>query len=284
MKKNWFFETDNVVSDLRVGYRIKRKIFSKKTEFQQIDICQTDKFGKILFLDGLTQASERDEFIYHEMMTQVALMIHGSAKKILIIGGGDGGILREVLKHKIEEAYLVEIDNEVIEASQKYLSTISKNSFNDKRVKVYIENGFNFVKQYANYFDVILVDSSDPIGPAKELFSSQFYKNVFKALKKDGIAVFQSGLTILQKKELKSVYEKNKKIFPIVKVYYASVPTYLVGDLGLILASKKIDPTRISKKTLDKNYKKLNLGTKYYNPEIHFAAFVLPNYLKDALR
>lgn len=284
MKGSWYFESASIAPNWKAGYKIKRKIFSKKTPFQKIDVCQTEEFGNILFLDGLTQIVERDEFIYHEMIVHIPLMSHRKPEKILIIGGGDGGALREVLKHRVKEVHLVEIDQAVIEASKKYLPAISGKSFEDRRVNLHIEDGLNFVKQYDNYFDVIIVDSSDPIGPARKLFSSQSYKNVFKALEESGIAVFQSGLTIIQKKEVKNVYQKSKKIFPIAKIYYVSIPTYLSGDLSFVIGSKKTDPTKTSLKKLTDKYRKLKLETKYYNPKIHFAAFVLPNYMKNILK
>lgn len=281
--KFWYFESSNLYSDLTLGYKIKKKLFSKKSPFQKIDICQTDRFGKMLFLDGITQTTEKDEFIYHEMIVHVPLLCHPNPKKVCIIGGGDGGALREVLRHPVKEAHLVEIDKEVIKVSKKFLPTINQGFFKNQRAKIHIKDGIKFIKNSPNEFDALIIDSSDPIDPAKGLFSLKFYQDVFQALKKDGIFVAQSGSSFLQQKELKKNFLNAQKVFPDTQVYLADIPTYYGGFYGFVLGSKKVNLGKIKPEQIKKKCQKLKLKTKYYDPQIHFTSFILPNYLKKYL-
>jgi spermidine synthase len=283
MKKSWYFESLDLYPDLSLGYQIKKKLFVKKTPFQKIEICQTDKFGKILFLDGITQTTEKDEFIYHEMIVHVPLLLHPCPEKVLIIGGGDGGTLREVLKYPVREAHLVEIDKEVIKASERFLTKINQGSFQKRRARIHIGDGVKFVKEHNNEFDVIIVDSSDPIGPAKKLFSLAFYQDAYQALKVNGIFVAQSGSAFLQTNELKNNWQNAKKVFPSTSAYFADIPTYTGGLYGFVIGSKKINLEKIDFRQIERKYQAMKLKTKYYNPQIHFASFVLPNYIKKIL-
>ena len=284
MKKSWYFESFDLYPDLALGFQIKKKLLTKKTPFQKIEICQTDRFGRVLFLDGIVQTTEKDEFVYHEMIVHLPLFLHPCPKKVLIIGGGDGGALREVLRHPVKQVHLVEIDKEVIKASERFLSKINRGSFKNKRAKIHIEDGLKFIKKYQNEFDIVIIDSSDPIGPAKKLFSLGFYRDIKKALKSDGILVAESGSAFLQTNELKNNWQNTKKVFPSANVYFADIPTYTGGLYGFIIGSKKINLVKVNPKQIEKKYQAMKLKTKYYDPQIHFASFIWPNYIKKILR
>jgi spermidine synthase len=245
---------------------------SKKSKYQKIELYNTEKFGKVLLIDGIIMLTEADEFAYHEMIAHVPLSIHPLAKKVLIIGGGDGGAAREILKHDIEELDICEIDSDVIDICKKYLPTLA-NSFDDKRVKVIHKNGADFIKDKKEEYDVIIVDSTDPIGPGKELFTEEFYISLYKALKKEGIAVTQSESMFYDKDVIKELFSFSKKLFPIVKYYYTLVPSYPSGMIGFSLCSKKYDSFN------DKGIK----GLKYYNADMHKASFKLPSFMEKII-
>lgn len=276
----WFFET--LYDDVKIGLKGKL-LFEKKTPYQNLEIFENKTFGKVLMLDGAIQTTTKDEFIYHEMMTHPVLTLHPNPKKILVIGAGDGGILREILKHKCKEIVIVEIDREVIELSKKFLPSIGKGAFSNKRVKILIEDGAKFVEETKEKFDIAIIDSPDPIGVAKVLFSKKFYRNIFSVLNKEGIMIRQSGSTILQKKELKQNYRLLKELFPYVCIQIAAIPTYIGGFFSFIIASKKINPYNINFKKLEEKYNNLKAETKYYNPYIHIASLSLPNYIKNII-
>src|SRR3989338_6157795 len=195
----WFSET--LHPSVRQTLKIKEVLHSGKTPFQKIQIVDTEQFGKALILDGVVQTTEKDEFIYHEMTTHVPLFSHPNPKRVLVIGGGDGGIAREVLKHPVEEVYLVEIDEQVITLSQKYLCGICKGVFKDSRTRVRVEDGAKFITEQTIPFDVVIIDSTDPIGPAKVLFSKKFYQSIKRVLSPAGILARQTGSTIFQPDE-----------------------------------------------------------------------------------
>jgi len=273
----WFYE--NLYPDIKIG--IKGKIiYRKKTSYQDMQLYSTPRFGKMLTLDGAIQTTEGDEFIYHEMLTHPAMVAHPNPKNVLIIGGGDGGALREVLKYRIEKVYLVEIDKDVINISRKHLNRICQRSFNDKRLHTIIDDGANFIKNTKERFDIAIIDSPDPIGPAKALFSKSFYSQIYSILTNKGIMIRQSGSTTLQADELKSSYKTLKKIFPIVEVQLAAIPTYIGGFFSFIIASKSINPKKFNLKDIRKKVNKLKLKTKYYNPEIHTGSMSLPAYVR----
>jgi spermidine synthase len=284
MKKNWFFENPLPLTkeEIKIGFKIKRKIYSEKSQYQKIEILDTFAFGKILVLDGIIQLSQKYEFIYHEMISHLSLFSHPHPKRVLIVGGGDGGTLREVLKHDLKEVFLVEIDPKVMEVSKKYLSFLKlKNSLKRKNVKIFFENGANFIKEFKNFFDVIICDSTDPSGPSKVLFSEKFYKDVFNGLSKNGIFITQGGNFLQQIFEIKDCYKKLKKIFPFVKIHRAVVFDYQLTDFSFILASKGINFEKISLERIRKRFKKIEKSLKYYSPEIHFSSGILPKFYKE---
>lgn len=282
MKKNaWIDEL--LFDDFRQRFKIKKELFNKKTPFQKIRIFDSCRFKKILTLDNIVQTTETDEFIYHEMMSHVPLFLHPNPQKVLIIGGGDGGVLREVLKHPIKQAVMVEIDGEVIKACEKFMPAISGGAFSDPRTKIIVDDGIKFAKDHTNEFDVIIVDSSDPIGPACGLFSGDFYSNIKKCLTKNGVAIFQSGSAFMQPDESRDIFRVNKKIFPFVKLVLPAIPTYYGGFFALVLVSKAENREKNKIDKISGRFNALKLKTKYYNPRIHFSSLVLPNFINDHL-
>lgn len=282
MKKDyWFIEKSlpGVRLDSRIDIKVKKRVAAFRTPFQKGEILDTPGYGRILVLDGIIQLAEKDEFIYHEMMAHLPLFFHPNPRKVLIIGGGDGGVLREVLKHPVKEVNLVEIDEKVIEISKKYLPFVSKGGFRDKRVKILIEDGVKFVKNhYPNFFDIAIIDSTDPDRFSLPLFSRKFYQNVFNLLTEQGIIITQSGTFWGQFFQVKRVFRNLKKVFPFVKVYRASIPAYQEVEYSFSLGSK-INLEKADFKRIKERYKNLAKGknkTKYYSPEIHLASGILP--------
>jgi len=279
--KTWFFEDFKLPTEPSTstwGVKIEKEIYSGKSKFQKIEIFETKEFGRILALDGLVQLSTKDEFVYHEMLTHPAFFYHQNPKKILIIGGGDGGVLREVVKHPVKSIFLVDIDKKVIEVSRKYLPSVSKGAFGDKRLKIFNEDALKFVKRYKNFFDIIIDDLTDPTGPSLQLWQTGFYKDISRALKENGIATFQTAY--LKERFAKKARKKLKKIFPFFKIHKAFVGCFPFDEHTFSFGSKKINFDKINFETISKRFKKLNLKTKYYSPEIHFASAVFPKNLK----
>ena len=281
MKNTWFYE--HLHPTLRAGYKFKKIIYSGRSHFQNIKFIETYSYGRALILDDIVQTTEVDEFIYHEMMSHIPMLSHPEPENVLIIGGGDGGVLREVLKHPVKKATMVEIDPSVVKLCNKYLPAISHGAFNDKRANLVFADGDRFIRNSREKYDVIIVDSSDPIGPAKILFQKAFYRNILKVLSSNGIMVRQTGSTFLQKEEINYSYKRYKEVFKYPALYLAPVPTYVGGFFSFIYGSNKINPKKTTLPGLTKKYRILKLNTKYYNPELHFASFVLPNHEKKII-
>jgi len=284
-RKNWFFEKElpGTIQKYKIGWRVKKRIFSGKSKYQKIEILDTFDLGRIFVLDGIIQLSEKYEFIYHEMISHLPLFYHPNPKRILIIGGGDGGVLREVLKHPVEEVFLVELDSRIVELSKKYLPFLNlKNSLKQKKVKLFFEEGATFVKRFKNFFDVIIVDSTDPAGPSLPLFQKRFYQNSFLALKKEGVFITQSGNFLDQISEIKTAIKNLKNFFPYVKVHRAFTPDYQGSDFSFTGGSKKINLEKFDIKKLKKRFNKLM--TKYYSPEIHWSSGILPKFYQEKLK
>jgi spermidine synthase len=276
---NWFEEQLEIKDGRMIKIQYKELLDSVQSQFQKIDVYDTVPFGKMLVHDDVIMVTEFDEAHYHEMIVHVALNVHANPRQVLVIGGGDGGTLREVLKHKqVQTAHLCEIDGQVIEICKKHFPNLSC-SFDDPRVEVFLEDGAEFVKKRENFYDVIIVDSSDPIGPAQVLFQEQFFKNMSNALTHDGIVITQSESFQYHRHIIKNIVAANKKIFPHYFYYYSMVPTYPSGVIGFSFCSKKYHPIE------DFNPGKANAltGLKYYNKEIHKAAFVLPQGFAEFL-
>ncbi|NGX52257.1 MAG: Polyamine aminopropyltransferase [Candidatus Anoxychlamydiales bacterium] len=264
--------------------KISKVLFESKSEFQDILIFENPIFGKVLALDNVLQTTENDEFIYHEMLTHVPILSHGKVKKVLIIGGADGGVLREVLLHKeVEKATMIEIDGIALNACKKYMPKLSNGAFSDPRSDVIVADGIDYVKNTNEKFDVIIVDSTDPIGPGIVLFTEEFYSYSKKALNPGGIIVTQNGVPFAQGKELIDTYNTRKKLFKDNRFYIAPVFGYIGGFMALGWATDSSEHFNVSIETL----KKANLDLskmKYYTPGVHKASFALPMYIQNKLK
>ncbi|MDD5669093.1 MAG: polyamine aminopropyltransferase [Candidatus Omnitrophica bacterium] len=283
-KMSWFCE--RTVPGKRYGkmkhcFLIEKLIFKGKSPYQKILIFDNSVYGKVFVLDDIVQLSESDEFIYHEMLTHPFLMLHPNPKKFLIIGGGDGGTLRECLKYNPDEIFMVDIDKKVIELAKQYLTFVNQGAFNDKRLRLFHEDGKNFMKRHKDYFDMVIIDGGDPIGPSVSLFAYKFYQDIFAALKEDGIASFQIG-SFLDTPLIKSSFTNLKKVFPHVSMVRLDMPSYHCGDYCFMGASKKYDFDKFNPKDLEERFGQMKKESvfKYYSPEIHQASRVIPEIFK----
>lgn len=274
----WF--TERHTENLGITFKIKNILFSGESKYQRIDVLDSYELGRVLTLDGIIMVTEKDEFVYHEMISHIPLFTHPDPRKILVIGGGDGGTVREVLKHpQVQALDLVEIDALVIEKSKEFLPTVSY-SLSDERVNILIKDGIEFVREKQEEYDVVIIDSTDPIGPAEGLFKEEFYKNVCKILKNDGIMVAQTESPFYYKERVCEIFRNIRKSFPIAKMFTAYIPTYPSGLWTFSLGSKRYCP--MENFQIDR-YRLEDIPTKYYNESIHRAAFSLPNFIKELL-
>ncbi len=290
MKNNWFKEELYNYSKVPIGYMQTLEktttLANKKSQFQHIEIFENPKFGKVLTLDGVMQTTEADEFFYHEMFVHVPIISHGNVKRVLIIGGGDGGILREVLKHdSVEKALMIEIDGDVVELCEKFMPSLNNNAFKNPKAEVRIADGIDYVRNTEDKFDIIIVDSTDPINVAEVLFTDEFYFHVKRCLNDGGIVSTQSGVPFFQSDELLNVRSKLSKVFSHVSYYVVPVPTYVGSFMCLSFATDKVENLNDNINVLENRIKKANVGKlKYYTAEIHSACFALPQYIKDILK
>ncbi|MCI1965406.1 MAG: polyamine aminopropyltransferase [Oscillospiraceae bacterium] len=277
----WF--TEKHTKNVNYSIKVDRQLYSSQSEFQRIDIFDSPEFGRFLTLDGFMMLTEKDEFIYHEMIVHVPMAVNPFAKKILVIGGGDGGAVRELTRYPgIERIDLVEIDREVVQACQKYLPQTACR-LEDPRVHIYYEDGLRFVRDKRNEYDLIVVDSTDPFGPGEGLFTKEFYGNCFKALVEDGILVNQQESPFYHNDAvaMQRAHQRIVKSFPISRVYQAHIPTYSSGHWLFGFASKKLKPVEDLKA---EEWNRLGLVTRYYNTKLHVGAFSLPTYVNDLLQ
>lgn len=259
-------------------------LYKEQTNHQDLIIFENAAMGRIMVLDGVVQTTERDEFIYHEMMAHVPLITHNNAKKVLIIGGGDGGVLREVSYHlNIDYITMVEIDAKVITVCQQYLPNHSAGNFKNPRFTIIIDNGANFVNQCSEVFDVIISDCTDPIGPGKSLFTSNFYQDCARCLNDDGIFITQNGVCFLQQEEVINSYRRLDNHFRYVGAYQAAIPTYYGGNMTFVWASHNRPLHSLNEALLNARIAKARLNCRYYNAAIHNGSFALPQYLLNAL-
>jgi spermidine synthase len=255
-----------------IFFKATRRLLSEKTAFQKMEIYETDSFGRVLLLDGLVQTTERDEFFYHEMLVHPAMMAHPCPREVLIIGGGDGGALREVLRYPVQKAVLIEIDAAVVEACRRFLPSLAC-SFEDKRVVLRIEDGDLFIRQTRERFDAIVIDSSDPVGPSAVLHQRDFYARLKKCLKPAGVIAAQAGSPLFHLDHLKVKAVFLQKLFKFALYFLGPVPTYPGGFWCYSFLSDRVNPLKIGNRQPPR-------GLKYYNPAIHRAAFALPGFLK----
>ena len=280
-ERTWVSEKWN---NVQILYKVRSILHENHSEFQHTQVVDSYQYGKMLLLDGFVQTTEKDEFIYHEMMVHVPMLSHPNPEKILIIGGGDGGILREVLRYdSVSSVTMVEIDSKVIDLCQEYLPMISAGAFNDKRTNLVIADGAVFVKETKDKFDVIIVDSSDPIGPAKVLFSKSFYMALHDLMTNNGILARQTGSLHLQIDEQKEAFDLLTGIYSYTEPFVFAVPTYVGGFFSAMFSSDSINPFDIGISTLEDRVAKNRLETRYYNPGIHMGAFHVPRFLKERL-
>lgn len=277
----WFSEKHT--PSVKLSIKIDKQLYSAQSELQRIDVFESYEFGKFLTLDGFMMLTERDEFIYHEMIVHTPMAVHPNARNILVIGAGDGGVARELSRYKsIETIDLVEIDEQVIDVCKKYLPQTAC-GFDDNRVNIIIEDGLKFVRKVVDKYDLIIVDSTDPFGPGEGLFTKEFYGNCYKALREDGIMVNQHESPFYGE-DAKAMQRAHKRIvesFPISRVFQAHIPTYPSGHWLFGFASKKYNP--ITDLNSEK-WNNLRLITEYYNTNLHVGAFALPNYVWRALK
>jgi spermidine synthase len=272
----WY--TEKQTESFGITAKVKRSLHSEQTEFQKLDMLETEEWGNMLTLDGMVMTTERDEFVYHEMLAHVPLYTHPNPENVLIVGGGDGGVIREVLKHdKVKKVILVDIDGKVIEYSKKFLPTIA-GMMDDARADVRVGDGFMHIAESENIYDVIMVDSTEPVGPAVNLFSKGFYAGIAKALKDDGLFVAQTDNPWFKADLIAQVNKDVKEIFPVTALYTANIPTYPSGLWTFTMGSKVHHPKEVDASSLPQ------IETKYYTPELHHAAFVLPKFVQDLLK
>ena len=276
----WFSE--NHTPNVKISIRVDRQLYSGKSEFQRIDVFDSPEFGRFLTLDGYMMLTEKDEFIYHEMITHVPMAVHPLVKKVLVIGAGDGGVIRELTRYpEIEHIDMVEIDPLVVEVCRKYLPKTACR-LDDPRLSIHYEDGLKYVRFKENEYDLIIVDSTDPFGPGEGLFTREFYGNCYKALKEDGIMVNQheSPFYAEDAEACKRAHKRIVESFPISRVYQAHIPTYPSGHWLFGFSSRGVHPVR------DLNpdwWNSLGLETRYYNTTLHKGAFYLPNYVQKLL-
>lgn len=277
----WFSEFHT--PDVKHSLRVNRHLYSKKSDYQQIDIYDTPEFGKVLTLDGNVMLTERDEFIYDEMITHVPMAVHPNVQDVLVIGAGDGGVVKELARYEcIQSIDLVEMDEQVVNACRQYLPE-NACRLDDKRVHIYFDNALRFIRRRKAQYDLIIVDSTDPFGPSEGYFTREFYGICYNALKDDGIMVNQQG-SPFYRHDAQAMQRSHKRIvntFPISRVYQAHIPTYAAGYWLFGFASKKYHPID----DLDADaWKALNLRTRYYTTRLHVGAFYLPAFLEEMLR
>jgi spermidine synthase len=284
-EERWIAET--LFDDLgfRMTFRVKKVLYEMQTEHQHLVLFEQPFFGKMLMLDGATQITKKDEFIYQEMMSHVPLFGHGKARDVLIVGGGDCGIAEEVLKHKtVRRLTQVEIDPAVIEFSKEHFPEFTKPVFADKRFESVIDDGMKYVVRTDRRFDVIIVDSTDPQGPGKVLFSSKFYAGCKRCLNKGGVLVTQNGVPIFQPSELTSSIGKFRKLFADGACYVSAIPTYVGGHMAMGWATDNKSLRGTSVKTIAARYRSAgSFSTKYWTPEVQVAAFALPRFIAEAV-
>jgi spermidine synthase len=264
-----------------IGYRVKKHLFSGQSDFQKVDVYETEGHGKLLMNDNLAMVSDRDEYIYHEMMAHIPLFTHPHPKRVLVIGGGDGGTAREVLRHtSVESVRMVEIDKMVVDASKEFIP-VTASCLSDERITVDINDAVKFVAETNEKFDVVMVDSTDPIGPATPLFGIDFYKNIYKILEDDGVVVSQGESPFYEQPMQVKLMSIVSELFPITSLYNFTNLTYPGGLWSFTFASKKFHPLK------DFNRERVlesGIDFRYYNEDLHSACFALPSFMRNSLR
>ncbi|XP_046962563.1 spermidine synthase [Vanessa cardui] len=283
MKKNWFTESCEMWPGSTFSFEVKEVLYHERSQFQDIQVFDTTSLGKVLVLDGIIQCTQKDEFSYQEMISFLPLCCHKNPEKVLIVGGGDGGVARDVAKHpKVKEIVQVEIDAKVIEVSKKYLPFMAV-GFESKKLTLHVGDGFEFMKNHSHEFDVIITDSSDPIGPAVSLFQENYFALMKSALKPNGIVCSQAGTFWDSMGLVKNTLRFCKNQFPIAAYATTSVPTYPCGQIGFVIGSLD-ESVKLDQPTTKFTHEEIkNMNLRYYNSDIHKAAFSLPSFVKNEI-
>eukprot|EP01134_Creolimax_fragrantissima_P007874 CFRG7874T1 len=283
-KKSWFTELGTLWPGQAMSLEIEETLHDEKSDYQHVQVFKSKTYGNVLALDGVIQCTDRDEFSYQEMMAHVPLFTHPNPERVLIIGGGDGGVMREAVKHpSVKEVILCDIDKMVPDVSKKYFPNMAK-GFDSPKSTLYIGDGIEFMRNHSNSFDIIITDSSDPVGPAEALFTDEYYRLMKSALRPGGIVCSQGECMWLHLELLQKMVAFNHNIYPSVGYGYVCIPTYPSGQIGLLMCSKAdgvnfASPTReISQAQIDE------WGLRYYNSNIHKAAFTLPEFARKVLQ
>ncbi len=262
---------------------VDRQLYSAQSKFQRIDVLESFAYGKILVLDGVLMLTEKDEFIYHEMIVHVPMAVHPDARRVLVIGGGDGGAVRELCRYPhVERIDMVEIDEDVVSVCKQYLPEVAS-GFDDARLTVFYEDGLRYIRRFTDAYDLIIVDSTDPFGPGEGLFTKEFYGNCFNALHEDGILVNQHESPFYPEDAfaVKRIHTRIVQSFPLSRLYQAHIPTYPSGHWLFGFSTKKYHPVR----HLDaQKWNALGIQTRYYNTNLHKASFALPTYVEDLIK
>ena len=280
----WFDEGFHLASGAGYAQRfeVTRVVCREKTDYQDLMIFENPTFGRVLALDGVIQTTQKDEFAYHEMLAHVPLVAHGTAARVLIIGGGDGGILREVLRHRtVKKATLVEIDFAVVERCREHLPGLSDGAFEDSRTELVIDDGVAYAAQSDEAFDIIIVDSTDPAGPGEGLFGGAFYADCKKRLAADGVMAAQSGVPFFQADELVRTGQRLMPFFADVAFYTTAVPTYVGGLMALAFATDNASLRQLPEAVIEKRFAAAGFETRYYTAAVHVAAFALPRFIDE---
>jgi len=282
-KRRWLSETLFDAEGFRMSYAADRVLYETRSKHQKLVLFENRFFGKMLMIDGATQVTSKDEFIYHEMMTHVPILAHGNARDVLIIGGGDCGIAEEVLKHKsVKRVTQVEIDASVVEFAKEHFPEFAKPVFADKRFESVIDDGLKYVGETKRRFDVIIVDSTDPQGPGAVLFTKTFYARCKRCLNKGGVIVTQNGVPMFQPTELSRTIKHFHSLFRDASCYIAAIPTYIGGHMTMGFASDDKKLRQLSEAEIAARYKKAGrFPTKYWTPAMHRASFALPRFIDD---
>lgn len=279
----WFRE--GLYDHWQQSFLVTRELFRSDSGLQEIVLFETPGFGRVLTLDGAVQVTTGDEFVYHEMLAHVPIYAHGNVRSACVVGGGDGGMLREILKHKtVEKAVLVEIDGGVVEFCRQHMPSVSDGAFDDPRTEIIIADGIKFMAETDRKFDLIVVDSTDPIGPGEVLFTESFYKDCARCLTAEGIVVNQNGVPFLQGQEVTDTYRRRKPHYADVGFYLAAVPTYVGGHMALGWASKSPRPRAETLETIQARFAAAPVPTRYYTSDLHKASFALPKFVQDLIR
>ena len=277
---DWISET--LHEGLRTSFQIERVLFDSETEHQRLVIAETVGFGKLVMLDGVTQLTTSDEYVYHEMLSHVPILAHGSVRDVLVVGGGDGGMIEEVCKHRtVERLTMVEIDAAVIEFARTYLPEVGGAGFEDPRLDLVIADGREFAATTDQRFDLIVVDSTDPIGPGEALFTDAFYTDCRRILRPGGIIVTQNGVPFFQAGELEGTIRAFARLFADATCYLAAVPTYVGGFMAFGWGTDDRALRDVPLATLEERFANAGIDTRYYTPEVHLASFALPRFIGD---